>query len=92
MEDSGGIYGWEAVKNAFAATNPSRAQIDRRNWATEGSPSYDPTIAPTVASLNSPGAFESWLDNAAIESEGSFSDSDGDEPEGDGGGTETETR
>lgn len=91
MEDSGGIYGWEEVKKAFAATNPSTAQIDRRHWATESSSlgsAYDPTIAPTVASLSSRGAFEAWLDHhATADSEGSFSDSDGDEPGDDNGGT-----
>lgn len=80
LEDSGGVYGWEEVKKAFAARNPSRAQVERRRWAAEMTSlgdSYNPTVAPTVASLNARG-FDAWMDGHTFGSDDSLSDLDDD--------------
>ncbi|KAJ7163618.1 MM3350-like domain-containing protein [Mycena crocata] len=32
-EDAGGVSGWEEVKEAFAAERPTKAHLERRDWA-----------------------------------------------------------
>jgi hypothetical protein len=71
-EDSGGVTGWERVKYAFSAAQPSKDQLELREWAlrvtghdeerddplaVEGGP-YSPLKTPNVTVMNYEGRWE----------------------------------
>ncbi|KIJ29716.1 hypothetical protein M422DRAFT_268844 [Sphaerobolus stellatus SS14] len=61
VEDSGGIQGWNKVKEAFAATQPTTEQLERRQWAREVSgleERYNPLAEPDVIVMNYEGRWE----------------------------------
>ncbi|KAG6329400.1 hypothetical protein ID866_9689 [Astraeus odoratus] len=69
LDDAGGVTGWEDVKAAFAATNPTADENERRGWArliSGRGGAYDPTVAPTVDELNAREGFHSWLVRAGF--------------------------
>lgn len=61
MEDSGGWSGWNEVREAFAAADPTREQRERKQWAREVSglgEAFDPTRDPDLNELNSQSQWE----------------------------------
>ncbi|KIY67823.1 hypothetical protein CYLTODRAFT_443777 [Cylindrobasidium torrendii FP15055 ss-10] len=52
-EDAGGVSGWEEVKEAFAATNPTPDQISRRKWAISRM-NYESRTDPLAVGENVP--------------------------------------
>jgi hypothetical protein len=55
VEDSGAIPGWEEVKRAFRAQNPTSSQRERQEWAREASglgDKFDPFKEPDVIQMN----------------------------------------
>ncbi|KAG6331597.1 hypothetical protein ID866_7488 [Astraeus odoratus] len=70
LEDSGGIWGWDALKRAFAAARPDKEQKHTIHWAREmAGNTYDPTVAPTVDEFNARGGFDAWLEIAGEDSD-----------------------
>ncbi|KIY44789.1 hypothetical protein FISHEDRAFT_50671, partial [Fistulina hepatica ATCC 64428] len=77
-EDAGGVTGWQDVKAAFAASNPTRKQLEIRKWATEqmgmvgrddplaveGGP-YSPLKTPNVTVMNYDGRWVNHLEGKA---------------------------
>jgi hypothetical protein len=66
VEDSGSTTGWEEVKSAFRASNPTRDQEDRRRWARDVSglgQSFDPLKEPDVVQMNYEGRWENHLEH-----------------------------
>jgi hypothetical protein len=55
LDDSGGVTGWEEVRQAFFSANPTVPQKQRKSWAMEISPlgpAFDPSKAPNLGELN----------------------------------------
>ena len=66
VEDSGAIQGWEEVKSAFRARNPTRSQRERRRWAREVSglgDEFDPFREPDVIQMNYEGRWENHVEH-----------------------------
>lgn len=64
LEDSGGIYGWDEIKRAFATTNPSGEMRDRKRWGRQISPlgqAFNPAVQPSIEEFNQPGEFLKFL-------------------------------
>jgi hypothetical protein len=76
-EDSGGVTGCERVKHAFSAAQPSKEQLELREWAlqvtghdeerddplaVEGG-SYSPLKTPNVTVMNYEGHWENHSDD-----------------------------
>jgi hypothetical protein len=66
VEDSGAIEGWEAVKSAFRAQNPTRKHRERQQWAREVSglgDKFDPFKEPDVIQMNYEGRRENHVEH-----------------------------
>lgn len=74
-EDAGGVSGWEEVKEAFAAQNPTTSQRERRDWAIKrmnyenrpdflsvGEKAYSPFNEVNVTVMNYQGRWENHLE------------------------------
>jgi hypothetical protein len=61
-EDSGGVTGWERVKHAFSAAQPSKEQLELREWALQvtghDEERDDPLKTPNVTVMNYEGRWE----------------------------------
>ncbi|KAF8649267.1 hypothetical protein AX16_005919 [Volvariella volvacea WC 439] len=64
VEDSGSVYGWQGVKEAFASRNPTQEQRNLIRWAKERSglgDNFDPERVPNVVQMNYEGRWENHL-------------------------------
>ncbi|KZP24118.1 hypothetical protein FIBSPDRAFT_951426 [Athelia psychrophila] len=57
VEDCGGVYGWDNIKEAYQAPHPTEDQLERISWVKEiAGDAYNPLAEPDMASMNSQGA------------------------------------
>ena len=64
MEDSGGIAGWNRLKRAFRAQDPSSELHDLISWAKDASglgDRFDPFAEPNITVMNYEGRWENHL-------------------------------
>jgi len=94
VEDSGGVTGWQEVKDAFATTTPTRDQLEKRHWALEtaamadrndplapeGSEGrYDPNRNPNLKVMNYEGRWENHFRGYLGLEDEEFDDGDDDD-------------
>lgn len=60
LEDSGGVHGWNEIKETFAAAAPTSAQEERKEWARKisGCENFDPFERPDLTQLNNEARWE----------------------------------
>ncbi|KAF8987179.1 hypothetical protein BDQ17DRAFT_1548254 [Cyathus striatus] len=71
VEDSGAIPGWNSVKAAFRARNPTQEQEERRQWARDVSglgDRYNPLEEPNIIQMNYEGRWENHLEGFMMDS------------------------
>lgn len=64
MADSGGIEGWNEVKQAFRTRNPNAEQRSKISWAKECSflgDRFDPFAEPDTAVTNQDGRWKNCI-------------------------------